>query len=169
MGDHGIAVLAARGELGFAADVISDVAPLNHLVAELIAADDSPASDGIRVLRDPTRGGVATTLNEIARQSNVALILDERVLPVRPPVAAACEMLGFDPLYIANEGKLLAIVAEEEAQKVLATMRATRYGEEATIIGRVQAAPEGRVLLRTSIGSTRVVDMLAGEILPRIC
>lgn len=169
MGDHGIAVLAARGELGFDADVISDVAPLNHLVAELINADDSPAGDGIHVLRDPTRGGVATTLNEIAQQSNVAVILDERAIPVRPPVAAACEMLGFDPLYIANEGKLLAIVAAEEAHKVLAVMRATRYGEEAMVIGRVQAAPAGRVLLRTSIGSTRMVDMLAGEILPRIC
>jgi len=169
MGDHGIAVLAARGELGFAADVTSDVAPLNHLVAALIDADVSPAGDGIRVLRDPTRGGVATTLNEIAQQSNVAVVLDERAIPVRSPVAAACEMLGFDPLYIANEGKLLAIVAPEEAEAVLAAMRATRYGEEAVIIGRVQAAPGGRVLLRTSIGSTRLVDMLAGEILPRIC
>lgn len=169
MGDHGIAVLAARGELGFDADVISDVAPLNHLVNVLIDADNSPAGDGIRVLRDPTRGGVATTLNEIARQSSVAVILEEQALPVRPPVAAACEMLGFDPLYIANEGKLLAVVAAEEAGAVLAAMRASRYGEEAVIIGRVQAEPGGRVLLRTNIGSTRVVDMLAGEILPRIC
>ncbi len=169
MGDHGIAVLAARGELGFAADVSSDVAPLNRLVATLIAADTSPARDGIHVLRDPTRGGVATTLNEIARQSGVAVILNEEALPIRPSVVATCEMLGFDPLYIANEGKLLAIVAPEEAEKVLAAMRATRYGEEAAIIGRIQAAPAGRVLLRTSIGSTRIVDMLAGEILPRIC
>jgi len=169
MGDHGIAVLAARGELGFAADVSSDVAPLNRLAAALIAADTTPAEDGIRVLRDPTRGGVATTLNEIARQSDVAVILDEQAILVRPPVAAACEMLGFDPLYIANEGKLLAIVAAEVAGDVLAAMRATRYGEEAAIIGHIQAAPTGRVLLRTSIGSTRVVDMLAGEILPRIC
>jgi hydrogenase expression/formation protein HypE len=164
MGDHGIAVLGARGDLGFAADVSSDVAPLNQLVASMMAA-----SDDIHVLRDPTRGGVATTLNEIARQSNVAVVLDERALPVRPAVAAACEMLGFDPLYIANEGKLLAVVAPEAAEAALATMRATRYGEEAVIIGRVAAEPAGRVLLRTSIGSTRVVDMLAGEILPRIC
>lgn len=164
MGDHGIAVLAARGELGFEADVASDVAPLNHLVTAMLAA-----GSGVHVLRDPTRGGVATTLNEIARQSDVAIVLDENAIPVRPPVTAACEMLGFDPLYIANEGKLLAIVAAEEAEAVLAAMRATRYGEEAVIIGRVQSAPAGRVLLRTSIGSTRVVDMLAGEILPRIC
>jgi len=168
MGDHGIAVLAARGELGFDADVISDVAPLNQLVATMLAAGDATGRD-IHVLRDPTRGGVATTLNEIARQSDVAIVLDERALPVRPPVAAACEMLGFDPLYIANEGKLLAIVAPDAAAAVLQAMRATRYGEEAVVIGRVQSAPTGRVLLRTAIGSTRVVDMLAGEILPRIC
>ena len=164
MGDHGIAVLSARGELGFEADVVSDVAPLNHLVAAMLAA-----SDAIHVLRDPTRGGVATTLNEIARQSGVAIVLDERTMPVRPPVMAACEMLGFDPLYVANEGKLLALVAADHAPAVLAAMRATRYGEEAVVIGRVQAAPQGRVLLRTAIGSTRVVDMLAGEMLPRIC
>jgi hydrogenase expression/formation protein HypE len=164
MGDHGIAVLGARGDLGFAADVSSDVAPLNHLVASMMAA-----SEGVHVLRDPTRGGVATTLNEIARQSGMAVVLDERALLVRPAVAAACEMLGFDPLYIANEGKLLAVVAPDAAEAVLAAMRAARYGEEAVIIGRVAAEPAGRVLLRTAIGSTRVVDMLAGEILPRIC
>ena len=165
IGDHGIAVLGARGELGFEADVVSDAAPLNHLVAALVAA----GGDAVHVLRDPTRGGVATTLNEIARQSGVAVVLDEQAIPVRPPVVAACEMLGFDPLYVANEGKLLAFVAAEAAPAVLAAMRATRYGEEAVVIGRVQAAPSGRVLLRTAIGSTRVVDMLAGEMLPRIC
>jgi len=164
IGDHGIAVLSARGELGFEADVVSDVAPLNGLVAVMLAA-----SEHVHVLRDPTRGGVATTLNEIARQSGVAIVLDERAIPVRPPVVAACEMLGFDPLYVANEGKLLAIVAAADAPAVLAAMRATRYGEEAVIIGRVQPAPQSRVLLRTAIGSTRVVDMLAGEMLPRIC
>jgi hydrogenase expression/formation protein HypE len=163
IGDHGIAVLGARGELGFEAAVVSDVAPLNHLVAAMLAAGE------VHVLRDPTRGGVATTLNEIARQSNAAIILDETSIPVRPAVAAACEMLGFDPLYVANEGKLLAIVAPDDAEAILAAMRATRYGEEAVIIGRIQEAPPGRVLLKTSIGSTRVVDMLAGEMLPRIC
>jgi hydrogenase expression/formation protein HypE len=165
IGDHGIAVLGARGELGFEADVVSDAAPLNHLVAAMLAV----GGDAVHVLRDPTRGGVATTLNEIARQSGVAVVLDERAIPVRPPVVAACEMLGFDPLYVANEGKLLAFVAAEATPAVLAAMRATRYGEEAVVIGRVQAAPSGRVLLRTAIGSTRVVDMLAGEMLPRIC
>ena len=165
IGDHGIAVLGARGELGFEADVVSDVAPLNGLVAALLTA----GGEAVHVLRDPTRGGVATTLNEIARQAGVAVVLDERAIPVRPPVVAACEMLGFDPLYVANEGKLLAFVAAEAAPAVLAAMRATRYGEEAVVVGRVQAAPAGRVLLRTAIGSTRVVDMLAGEMLPRIC
>ncbi len=164
IGDHGIAVLAARGELGFEAAVESDVAPLNHLVATMLAA-----SDHIHVLRDPTRGGVATTLNEIAQQSDVAIVLEEDAIPVRAAVTAASEMLGFDPLYIANEGRLLAIVAAEDVDQVLAVMRATRYGEESVVIGRVQATPQRRVLLKTSIGSTRVVDMLAGEMLPRIC
>lgn len=164
MGDHGIAVLAARGELGFEAEVVSDVAPLNHLVAAMMATKSD-----IHVLRDPTRGGVASTLNEIAQQSGVGIVLDEKAIPVRPSVQAACEMLGFDPLYIANEGKLLAIVARAEADKVLHTMRQTRYGEEAVVIGEVKESPVGRVLLRTAIGSLRVVDMLAGEMLPRIC
>jgi hydrogenase expression/formation protein HypE len=164
MGDHGIAVLAARGELGFETDVQSDAAPLNHLIAAMM-----DASPNIHVLRDPTRGGVATTLNEIAHQSGKCILLNEASLPVRPAVAAVCEMLGFDPLYVANEGKLLAIVAPEDAEKVLEAMRATKYGEEALIIGEVQAAPQNRVLMKTAIGSTRVVDVLMGEMLPRIC
>ncbi len=164
IGDHGIAVLGARGELGFETDLQSDVAPLNHLVAAMIQA-----SDQVRVLRDPTRGGVASTLNEIAQQSQVAIVLDESSIPIRTAVKAACEMLGFDALYIANEGKVLAIVGREDADNVLAAMRASRYGEEAVIIGEVQAAPQNRVLLRTAIGTTRIVDMLSGEMLPRIC
>lgn len=164
IGDHGIAVLEARGELGFEADLASDVAPLNHLVEAMIAA-----SKQLHVLRDPTRGGVATSLNEIAAQSQVAIILDEKAIPVRPAVQAACEMLGFDPLYIANEGKVLAIVPQEDAPTVLEAMRQTRYGEESAIIGRVEAAPKARVLMKTAIGTTRVVDVLAGEMLPRIC
>lgn len=164
IGDHGIAVLAARGELGFESSVHSDVAPLNHLVEAILNA-----SVKVHVLRDPTRGGLATTLNEIAMQSHVGIRIEEGAIPVRAEVAAACEMLGFDPLYIANEGKLIAIVAPEDAQSVLAAMRRTRYGEEAVIIGEVLAEPAGRVLLRTALGSTRVVDMLAGEMLPRIC
>ncbi len=165
IGDHGIAVLAARGELGFTTDIISDVAPLNHLVAAMLLAGNS----GIHVLRDPTRGGLATTLNEIARQSQVGIHLNESSIPVQPGVNAACEMLGFDPLYVANEGKLVAIVAKEKAQAVLDAMRASRYGEQAVIIGEVKPDPAGRVLMRTAIGSSRIVDMLAGEMLPRIC
>lgn len=164
IGDHGIAVLAARGELGFEADVLSDIAPLNHLVATMLET-----SRQIHVLRDPTRGGIASTLNEIARQSKVSIHLEEASIPVRPAVQAACEMLGFDPLYIANEGKLLAIVGPDDGEKVLEVMRATRYGEDAVIVGQVQAEPAGRVLLKTAIGTTRIVDMLAGEMLPRIC
>ncbi|MFW6182608.1 MAG: hydrogenase expression/formation protein HypE [Chloroflexota bacterium] len=164
IGDHGIAVLAARGELGFEADVVSDVAPLNGLVAAMLAATDE-----VHVLRDPTRGGVAAALNEIARQSGVGMVLEESAVAVRPAVAAACELLGFDPLHIANEGKLLAIVGQEDAGRVLDAMRATQYGQEAAIIGEVRAEPAGRVLLRTALGSTRVLDMPAGEMLPRIC
>ena len=164
IGDHGIAVLAARGELGFQSSLQSDVAPLNHLIDAMMNA-----SSYVHVLRDPTRGGLATTLNEIANQSNVGILLNEETLPVHPEVAAACEMLGFDPLYVANEGKLVTMVAREDAEKVLAAMRATKYGEGAVIIGEVTAEPRGRVLLKTELGSTRIVDMLAGEMLPRIC
>jgi hydrogenase expression/formation protein HypE len=164
IGDHGIAVLGARGELGFESTVQSDVAPLNHLIEAML-----DASDRIHVLRDPTRGGLATTLNEIAAQSSVGILLDEEAIPVHPEVRAACEMLGFDPLYIANEGKLVTMVAAEEAESVLKAMRRTRYGENAVVIGRVTEDPKGRVLLKTPLGSTRIVDMLAGEMLPRIC
>jgi len=164
IGEHGIAVLEARGELGFESNLESDTAPLNHLVAAMLTA-----SKNIHVLRDPTRGGVATALNEISRQSGVGIILEEDSLPILPAVAAACEMLGFDPLYIANEGKLLAIVSQEDVENVLAVMRKTRYGENAAVIGVVEGSPQGRVLLKTVLGSTRIVDVLAGEMLPRIC
>jgi hydrogenase expression/formation protein HypE len=164
IGDHGIAVLDARGELGFQSAVQSDVAPLNHLIDAMLNA-----SNQVHVLRDPTRGGLATTLNEIATQSSVGILLREETIPVHPEVNAACEMLGFDPLYIANEGKLVAIIAREDAESVLKAMRATRYGEEAVIVGEVIPEPRGRVLLKTVLGSTRIVDMLAGEMLPRIC
>ncbi len=164
IGDHGIAVLGARGELGFQSTIQSDVAPLNHLIEAMLNV-----SNNIHVLRDPTRGGLATTLNEIATQSNVGILLNEETIPVHLEVAAACEMLGFDPLYIANEGKLAAMVAREDAESVLKAMRSTRYGEGAVMIGEVTADPRGRVLLKTALGSTRIVDMLAGEMLPRIC
>jgi hydrogenase expression/formation protein HypE len=165
IGDHGIAVLEARGELGFEANVHSDVAPLNHLVAAMLNA----AHGGIHVLRDPTRGGLATTLNEIALQSNKGLVIHENSIPVRPAVASVCEILGFDPLYVANEGKLIAIVDHNIADQVLLAMRNTLYGEEAVRIGEVLDTAQERVLMKTTIGSTRVVDMLSGEMLPRIC
>ena len=164
IGDHGIAVLSQREGLEFEAAVESDVAPLNGLVAVMLAA-----SPNVRVLRDPTRGGLATSLNEIAAQSNVGIAIEETTIPLNDSVWAACEMLGFDPLYVANEGKLVAVVAPEDAEQVLAAMRATRYGEQAAIIGEVVAEPAGKVLMRTAIGGTRIVHMLVGEMLPRIC
>jgi hydrogenase expression/formation protein HypE len=164
IGDHGIAVLEARGELGFETNLKSDIAPLNHLIAAMLGV-----SNTIHVLRDPTRGGVATALNEISKQSGVGIILDENSLPIQPAVSAACEMLGFDPLYIANEGKLLAVISGKDAEKVLSVMKKTRYGENAVVIGEVVDSPRGRLLLKTGLGSTRIVDVLAGEMLPRIC
>ena len=164
IGDHGIAVLAARGELAFETTITSDISPLNGLVEAMF-----DASKSIHVMRDPTRGGLATTLNEIARQSEVAIKLEEMSIPVRPAVVAACEMLGFDPLYVANEGKLVAVVSADDAEKVLAAMRVAPYGEDACRIGVVEEAPSARVLMRTAIGGTRVVDTLSGEMLPRIC
>jgi hydrogenase expression/formation protein HypE len=164
LGEHGIAVLSARGELGFEAEVQSDVAPLNHMIQDLLQA-----APGTRVLRDPTRGGLATSLNEIAVQSGVGILVEEVEIPIRPAVQAACEMLGFDPLYVANEGKLIAIVPPEQAEAALEAMRRSPYGALARRIGQVVAAPAGRVLLRTLIGTTRILDMLSGEMLPRIC
>jgi hydrogenase expression/formation protein HypE len=164
IGDHGIAVLEARGELGFQTHLESDVAPLNHLVEDMLAA-----SNNIHVLRDPTRGGVASALNEIAKQSGVGIVLNEPSLPIKPEVAGACELLGFDPLYIANEGKLLALVNPADTDAVLAAMQKTKYGREAAVIGQVEAEPTGRLLLRTNLGSTRIIDVLTGELLPRIC
>jgi len=163
IGDHGIAVLSAREDLGFETELLSDVAPLNHLVAAMLAAGT------LHVLRDPTRGGLATALNEIAEQSGVAIELDERLIPLRPAVSAACEMLGFDPLYVANEGKLVACVPAAQAQAVLRAMRAAPYGADAVIVGQVRPGPSGQVTLKTQIGGTRLLDMLAGEMLPRIC
>jgi len=163
LGDHGIAVMSEREGLGFSTDLQSDVAPLNHLVRAMMDAGE------IHVLRDPTRGGLATTLNEIAKQSNVLIELQEPLIPVKPQVRAACEMLGFDPLYVANEGKLVAIVKAQDADVILAAMRATKYGQDAVVIGSVTAGGKAQVRLKTAIGGTRLVDMLPGEMLPRIC
>ncbi|OGO26594.1 MAG: hydrogenase expression/formation protein HypE [Chloroflexi bacterium RBG_16_52_11] len=164
IGDHGIAVLAARGELGFETNITSDVAPLNSLVNSMLAV-----SERIHVLRDPTRGGLATSLNEIARQSQRSIVIDENAIPVRKAVNAACEILGFDPLYVANEGKLVAIIHPDDAERTLQAMRSHPLGKGAVVIGHVEPSPAGRVLMKTRIGSTRIVDMLSGEMLPRIC
>jgi hydrogenase expression/formation protein HypE len=163
VGDHGIAVLSAREGLGFETTLESDVAPLNHLVRSMIETGE------IHVLRDPTRGGVATSLVEISEQSSVVIELNEGALPFKPAVKAACEMLGFDPLYVANEGKLVAFVKESDADKVLEVMKKTKYGENAAVIGKVISSGKSQVRLRTRIGGMRLVDMLPGEMLPRIC
>jgi hydrogenase expression/formation protein HypE len=166
-GNHGMAVLAAREGLALTTPVRSDCAPLHSLVADLVGA----LGAALHVLRDPTRGGVATTLKEIARQAGVDLLLDEAALPVAPAVAAACAILGFDPLYVANEGKLLALVAPQAAEEALAIMRRHAPAGEPgpAIIGEVVGESGGRVRLRTTIGGLRSIEMLAGEQLPRIC
>jgi hydrogenase expression/formation protein HypE len=164
MGDHGMAVMAERQGLSFSSGIESDCAPLNGLVEAMLQV-----SPDIHVLRDPTRGGVATTLNEIASQSSVGIVLQEAVIPVREAVQAACEILGFDPLYVANEGKLLAIVPADKAEKMVTAMKKHRYGVDSVIIGEIVADHPGKVVLTTGIGGSRIVDMLVGEQLPRIC
>lgn len=164
IGDHGIAVMSKREGFSFSTKLESDCAPLNDMVADMLAA-----SSNIHCLRDPTRGGLATTLNELAKQSEIKIIIEEERLPVRDEVLAACEMLGFDPLYVANEGKLVAVVAAPDAERVLNTMRKTRYGKEAVILGEVVEGDSGRVVMKTHLGATRIVDMLVGDLLPRIC
>ena len=164
IGDHGIAVLAARGELNFTTQVTSDVAPLNGLVSAMLHAPNA-----IHVLRDPTRGGLATSLNEIAIQSNVGVRIYEDAIPIKPAVAAACEMLGFDPLYVANEGKLIAIVEQNYADEILSIIKNHPLGSDASIIGNITENPGDHVTLKTNFGTTRMVDMLSGEMLPRIC
>jgi hydrogenase expression/formation protein HypE len=164
IGDHGIAVLSQREGLSFSTKLQSDCAPLNKLVAEMIQV-----SSQIHCLRDPTRGGLATTLNELAKQSKVGIKIEEEKIPVREEVQAACEMLGFDPLYVANEGKLVAIVAPEDAEAVLDRMQQNTYGREAAVIGEVRQEHPGRVVMRTRLGASRIVDMLVGDLLPRIC
>ena len=164
LGDHGMAIMSVREGLEFEAAIASDTAPLHGLVARMLAACPE-----IRLLRDPTRGGVATSLNEIADLAKLGLEIDEQAIPVAPVVANACEILGLDPLQVANEGKLLAVVPAEAAEAVLAAMRAHAYGREATILGRVVADHPRLVVVRTAIGGTRVVPMPIGEQLPRIC
>lgn len=164
LGDHGIAILAQREGLEFESEIRSDSAPLHGLVAALL-----DATRAVRCMRDPTRGGLSSALNEIAAQSGVGMELDECTIPVSEAVKGACELLGLDPLYVANEGKLVSIVAPEAAEKALAALRSHPLGRDAQIIGRVTESHAGLVLLRTVLGTTRIVDMLSGDQLPRIC
>lgn len=166
IGDHGMTIMTQREGLQFDSPLESDCAPLNEMVAGLLEAVP-PGS--IRCLRDPTRGGLATTLNELAGRSGSGIQIDETAVPIRDEVRGACELLGLDPLYVANEGKLVAIVAPEAAEAALASLHAHEFGQGAVLIGRVTEAHAGRVVLRTALGSRRVVDTLAGEQLPRIC
>jgi len=164
LGDHGMAIMAGRDNLGFESPIVSDTAALHGLIEALLACGGE-----LHVLRDPTRGGLATTLNEIARQSGVGMLLQEKALPVSPLVAAACEFLGLDPLYVANEGKLVAICAENDAETVLSAMHKHPLGAQAAIIGSVHADPQHFVQMATALGGKRIVDWLTGDQLPRIC
>jgi hydrogenase expression/formation protein HypE len=164
IGEHGMAIMAQRENIGFADAIVSDTAALHGLIAAM-----RTSGAVIRVLRDPTRGGVASTLNEIANQSGVGMMLQESALPVQAEVAAACEFLGLDPLYVANEGRLLAIVAPEDSETLLVTMRAHPLGRRAAVIGSVHADPQHFVQMTTAFGGRRIVDWLSGEQLPRIC
>lgn len=167
LGDHGITIMSCREGLGFSAAIESDAAPLNHLIADVLAA-----APDVRCFRDPTRGGLASTLNELAEQAHVDIVVEEDAVPVKDAVRGACDMLGYDVLQVANEGKMVCVVAAEQADSALEAMRANRYGADAAIIGEVSAADDARgpkVMLRTAFGSTRILDMLVGEQLPRIC
>ena len=169
IGDHGMAIMSQRENLEFEGAIESDCAPLYGLVSAMLEVTGSNGSPTIHCLRDPTRGGVATTLNEIAGRSQVGMLLQERDIPVRETVQGACEILGLDPLYVANEGKLVAIVAAEAADEIVQHMRRHPLGREAAVIGEVVADHAGMVLMKTEIGGTRVLDVMFGEQLPRIC
>jgi len=164
IGEHGMAVMLARGDLAIDADIASDTAPVHELVELLL--DAAPST---RWMRDATRGGVGTVCNELVKDSPFALVLDEERLPVEPQVLGACDMLGIDPLYVANEGKFVAIVAPDEADAAVAAMRTHPRGVRATVVGEILPEPNGIVALRTSFGGSRIVDMLVGDPLPRIC
>jgi len=164
IGDHGMAIMSVREGLEFETRIVSDTSPLHELVETMLAA-----SLDIHCLRDATRGGVAAALNELAKSSRVGIIFEEHKIPLRPAVKAACEMLGMDPLYVANEGKLVAIIKGQVAEEVLAAMHSHPLGQDAALIGKVVADHPGRVLAKTGIGGSRVVDLPAGELLPRIC
>ncbi len=170
IGDHGTTIMVARGELELETEIESDTAPLTFLVRDILDAVALVATvNEIHCLRDPTRGGVATTLNEIARSSEVCIEIQEDRIPIREEVKGVCEILGLDPLYVANEGKLIAVVSGDVAEHLVARMRQNPYGHDACIIGEVKREPEGIVAMQTGFGGTRIVDMLTGEQLPRIC
>jgi len=169
VGDHGMAIMSQREHLEFEGGIASDCAALNSLVSAMVEVSGADGQCPVRVLRDPTRGGVATTLNEIAARSKVGMLLTETAIPVRESVQGACELLGLDPLYVANEGKLLAIVAPAAADAVLSRMREHPLGHDATIIGEVVSEHAPMVRMKTSVGGTRILDVMFGEQLPRIC
>ena len=170
LGDHGTTIMIARGELELETDIQSDCAPLQSLVADMIdEASGLGVIDGLHCFRDPTRGGLATTLNEIALSAEVCIEIQEESIPVREEVKGACEILGLDPLYVANEGKLVAIVSADLAERLVTRMRQNQYGHDSCIVGEVKSEPGGIVSMRTGFGGTRIVDMLVGEQLPRIC
>ena len=162
--DHGITILSSREDLKMTSDIKTDSAPLNHMVKAIMDSGNE-----IHVLRDPTRGGLGTTLNEIAAQSNVEIKIKENAIPVKSAVAGMCELLGFDPLYIANEGKLIAFAPPDSAEKILEIIKKSEFGKDACIVGEVMPEKSGKVYMETLIGGTRIVDMLTGEQLPRIC
>ena len=168
--DHGMAVIGKRNELDFSTDIVSDCASLNGLIASVLSLsfqDSDPSA--IRFMRDATRGGVATVLCELAQQHNVGILLDEAAIPIREPVMGLCELLGFDPLYVANEGKVVMVVNKGKADAILQTMRIDPLGTDSAIIGEIVADHPGTVVLRTTVGGKRIVDMLSGAQLPRIC
>jgi hydrogenase expression/formation protein HypE len=165
VGDHGIAVASSREGIEFQTPVVSDSAPLNGMIGDLVSA----VGVDIHVLRDPTRGGLASVLNEIAYQSSVGVQIEETAIPVRDAVKGACELLGYDPLYLANEGKLVAVVAENAHAEALRTIRDHKYGREGRLIGKITGDHPGKVVLKTAMGGKRLVDKLSGEMLPRIC
>jgi hydrogenase expression/formation protein HypE len=164
IGDHGVTIMLARGELDIDADLVSDTAPVHRMSARLL---DEVA--GVRAMRDATRGGVATILNEVAKAAGVSVVVDEGSLPVRDEVRGASELLGIDPMYVACEGRMVAIVDGEQVDDALAALRAEPDGTEATVIGRIGDDPPGLVLLKTAFGGTRIMDLLVGDPLPRIC
>ncbi|KAF0154068.1 MAG: hydrogenase expression/formation protein HypE [Syntrophaceae bacterium] len=164
LGDHGAAIIQARENLSLTSDILSDTAPLHGLIADILAT-----SSNIHCMRDATRGGLGAILAEIAKSANVRIDIDEESIPVQESVRGVCEILGFDPLFLANEGKLIVFCPEQDAQAVLQAMQNHQYGQKAAVIGRVSSSASGRVVLKTAIGGERVVDMPTGELVPRIC